>query len=141
MGNARAVGGTLNRATGALFGPMTVNGLKSLQEIGNVMIGIDSIDQNGNLGIVNEFETEQKKIMLEKARTVLIPITRSKLGRAVSYPIGNVSDLKKNKKLLVFVCGEPSVDNEMINKLSSILDQENLIFTRPRENEKTPLTS
>jgi DeoR/GlpR family transcriptional regulator of sugar metabolism len=129
IGHIRAVGGTINITTGALFGPMTVDSLNSLQEIGTLIIGIDSINQNGEMGIVNEFEVKQKKIMLEKARSILIPITRSKLDRAVSYSIGNIAEFKGNKTLFVFIYGKPSEDNITITKLQTILGKEFIVHT------------
>ena len=129
IGHIRAVGGTLNETTGAIFGPMTVQCIKEIKQIGAVIIGIDAVDQNSELGIVNEFEINQKKIMLEKAKKILVPITQRKLDRAVSHSIGNMGELKSHKTISMFISGSPSHTNKVLTKLRSTLGDENIFFT------------
>ncbi len=133
IGKVSLVGGILNWSDGSLFGPLTVESLKNVAEIGTVIIGVDAIDKKGDLGINDPLEVEQKKIMLEKAKRILIPITVNKLDRAIAYSLGNINELLREKEIIIFIPGKYSEYPEKIHDIVSFIGKNRFIFT----NENT----
>lgn len=127
VGKVSIVGGMLNWSDGSIFGPFAVDALSKLGEIGAVILGVDAIDQNGEIGINDPLEVEQKKIMLDKAKRILIPITLNKLNGAVSYPIGNVKLITKN--LTIFVAGKFDTVPEPVRNIIISIGQDRFLFT------------
>lgn len=125
VGKVSLVGGILDWPDGSIFGPLTVNSLNYISEIGTVILGIDAVDPNGELGINNQLEVAQKKVMIQKARRIILPLTQNKLDRAVSYSVGNLNDLKDTKTVLVFYPGKTS---ERLRSLLNLLGNTNVIF-------------
>jgi DeoR/GlpR family transcriptional regulator of sugar metabolism len=127
VGKVSIVGGMLNWSDGSIYGPMAVEALGKLGEIGTVVLGIDAIDQSGEIGINDPLEIEQKKIMIEKAKKIFIPITIDKLDRAVSYSIGNLSSITKD--LTIFIPGKFSEAGESALKVITSIGENHFIFT------------
>ncbi len=127
VGKVSIVGGMLNWSDGSIFGPFAVDALSKLGEIGAVILGVDAIDQNGEIGINDPLEVEQKKIMLDKAKRILIPLTLSKLNKAVSYPIGNVKQI--TKKLIIFIAGKFAEVPEPAKSIIISIGRDRFLFT------------
>ena len=127
VGKVSIVGGMLNWSDGSIYGPMAVDALGKLGEIGTVILGIDAIDQNGEIGINDPLEIEQKKIMIEKAKKIFIPITIDKLDRAVSYSIGNLKNITKD--LIIFVPGKFEEAGESALRVITSIGIKYFVFT------------
>ena len=127
VGKVSIVGGMLNWSDGSIYGPMAVETLGKLGEIGTVVLGIDAIDKSGEIGINDPLEIEQKKIMIEKAKKIFIPITIDKLDRAVSYSIGNLNNITKD--LTIFIPGKFVEASESALKVITSIGKKNFLFT------------
>lgn len=127
VGKVSIVGGMLNWSDGSIYGPLAIEALGKLGEIGTVILGIDAIDQSGEIGINDPLEVEQKKIMIDKAKKILIPITIDKLDRAVSYSIGNVGNIKKD--FVIFIPGKFGEVSESALRVINAIGKEHFIFT------------
>ncbi len=127
IGKISIVGGILNWSDGSIYGPAAVDALAKLVEIGTVILGVDAIDQSGEIGINDPLEIDQKKIMIEKAKRIFIPITVNKLDRAVSYPIGNASKIAK--ETLIFIPGKFGEVSEAASRVITSIGKEHFIFT------------
>jgi DeoR/GlpR family transcriptional regulator of sugar metabolism len=129
IGKVSVVGGMLNWSDGSILGPQTVESLRNVAEIGTLIVGIDALDREGEIGINDPLEVEQKKVMLDKAKRILIPITQNKLDRAIAYSIGNIKKLKKEKEVSIFLPGKYAEADESTKNTLSILGKEHFIFT------------
>lgn len=127
VGKVSIVGGLLNWSDGSIYGPFAVDALSKLGEIGTVILGVDAIDQNGEIGINDPLEVEQKEIMLGKAKNILIPVTLNKLNRAVSYPIGNLN--KITNQAHIFIAGKFSSMPEPIKNIITSIGRDRFLFT------------
>jgi DeoR/GlpR family transcriptional regulator of sugar metabolism len=127
VGKVSVVGGMLNWSDGSIYGPMAVDALNRLGEIGTVILGIDAIDQGGEIGINDPLEIEQKKVMIEKAKKILIPTTIEKLDRAVSYSIGNLNHFTKD--LTIFIPGKSGEAGEAASRVITSIGEKFFIFT------------
>jgi DeoR/GlpR family transcriptional regulator of sugar metabolism len=129
IGKVSVVGGMLNWSDGSILGPQTVESLKNVAEIGTLIVGIDALDKEGEIGINDPLEVEQKKVMIDKAKRILIPITQNKLDRAIAYSVGNIKKLKKEKDVSIFLPGKHAEADELAKDMLSILGKEHFIFT------------
>ena len=129
VGKVNIVGGMLNWSDGSIFGPQTVESLERIAEIGTVILGVDAIDKEGEIGINDPLETDQKKIMIKKAKRILIPITPNKLDRAVSYSIGNLLHLLIEKNVVIVLPGKSADINESTRTVINKLGTERFVFT------------
>ena len=127
IGKVSIIGGMLNWSDGSIYGPFAVEALSRLGEIGTVILGVDAIDQNGEIGINDPLEVKQKEIMIEKAKNIYIPITLSKLNRAVSYSIGNIHKISNHTQ--IFVAGKFVTIPEMIKNVVASIGRHRFLFT------------
>lgn len=121
IGQISLIGGRLNWANGALFGPLTVKSLANVGEIATLILGIDALDsKTGEIGISNEFEVDQKALMIEKARKIIIPVTMNKINSSVSYPLKNIiNDFLNKKDFLLLFSGKGTDPSEAIKDIIS----------------------
>jgi DeoR/GlpR family transcriptional regulator of sugar metabolism len=127
VGKVSIVGGLLNWSDGSIYGPFAVDALAKLGEIGIVVLGVDAIDQNGEIGINDPLEIKQKEIMLEKAKKIFIPITLNKLNRAVSYPIGNINKIAN--QVHIFIAGKFASLPEAVKDIIVSIGRDRFLFT------------
>lgn len=132
IGQVSVIGGLLNWTNGALLGPSTMSSLEKLPAIGTLILGVDAISSEGQLGINFEVEIEQKKLLIEKAKKIIIPITYNKFKYPVSYEIGNVSKWQ-DKEVLILLSYKYTDENkrleleDKINKLRNIVGKDNFM--------------
>ncbi len=129
IGKVSVIGGMLNWSDGSILGPQTVENLKNIANVGTLVLGVDAIDSEGEIGINDPLEVEQKKAMLEKAKRILIPITPNKLDRAITYSIGNIEKLKIEKEVTIFLPGKQADADEPTTHIHSLIGKQYFVFT------------
>ena len=85
-------GGTLQRGSLTLVGPLATRSFESLR-CDRLFLGVEGIDQTGTMTVPDIEETLVKQAMMKAAREVIVLADHSKLGRNSFGVIGSLSSV------------------------------------------------
>lgn len=98
--NLIVAGGILKQNTASLYGDLTKTCIRKIS-YDQFVLGVDSIDLDGNIRIYEEIEVEQKKILIAEASQVIIAVDDSKIGKKQPFQVQELEKISNKTKIII----------------------------------------
>ncbi|MCC5908298.1 MAG: DeoR/GlpR transcriptional regulator [Balneolaceae bacterium] len=85
-------GGTINKESGFLFGPEAEDAINNFY-FDKLILGIDGLDTKYGLTLSNPLEAQLNKIMLQRAKNIIVIATSNIFGRRELSPVCSIDDI------------------------------------------------